>query len=166
MSAMIFLYVMMGTFAGYHSARLYRTMRGKEWKKQAFMVRPCETEKKHISQITSEIFIFVVFADGHIVPRNSIQHLLRSKLFHLGQSFLGSCPIWYHALASCPLVWNIFTSGISWSVLWIQETLSASSPHQSDSTASATAALVHETTPEVIKSQAKLMNIDRIDCRF
>jgi transmembrane 9 superfamily protein 2/4 len=38
MSAMIFLYVIMGTFAGYYSARLYRTMRGKEWKKQAFMV--------------------------------------------------------------------------------------------------------------------------------
>jgi transmembrane 9 superfamily protein 2/4 len=39
MSAMIFLYVIMGTFAGYHSARLYRTLRGKEWKKQAFMVK-------------------------------------------------------------------------------------------------------------------------------
>ncbi|OXA63498.1 Transmembrane 9 superfamily member 4 [Folsomia candida] len=37
MSAMIFLYVIMGTFAGYHSSRLYRSMRGKEWKKQAFM---------------------------------------------------------------------------------------------------------------------------------
>jgi len=38
MSAMIFLYVVMGTFAGYYSARLYRTMKGKEWKKQAFLV--------------------------------------------------------------------------------------------------------------------------------
>ena len=38
MSSMIFLYVIMGTLAGYFSARLYRTIRGKEWRKQAFLV--------------------------------------------------------------------------------------------------------------------------------
>ena len=38
MTAMIFLYVIMGTVAGYYSSRLYRTIRGKEWKKQAFLV--------------------------------------------------------------------------------------------------------------------------------
>jgi transmembrane 9 superfamily protein 2/4 len=37
MTAMIFLYVIMGILAGYFSARLYRTIRGKEWKKQAFL---------------------------------------------------------------------------------------------------------------------------------
>lgn len=41
MSAMIFLYVVMGCFAGYYSARLYRTLKGKEWKKQAFLVNKC-----------------------------------------------------------------------------------------------------------------------------
>ncbi|CAG7711166.1 unnamed protein product, partial [Allacma fusca] len=40
MTAMIFLYVIMGTVAGYFSSRLYRTIRGKEWKKQAFLVMP------------------------------------------------------------------------------------------------------------------------------
>ncbi|CAG7817391.1 unnamed protein product, partial [Allacma fusca] len=37
MTAMIFLYVIMGNVAGYFYSRLYRTIRGKEWKKQAFL---------------------------------------------------------------------------------------------------------------------------------
>lgn len=34
----IFLYVFSGLVAGYFSARLYKTMRGKEWKKAAMLV--------------------------------------------------------------------------------------------------------------------------------
>lgn len=34
----IFLYVFSGLVAGYFSARLYKTMRGKEWKKAALLV--------------------------------------------------------------------------------------------------------------------------------
>lgn len=37
MTAAIFLYVFMGLIAGYFSARLYRTMRGVQWKKAAFL---------------------------------------------------------------------------------------------------------------------------------
>lgn len=36
-SAAIFLYMSMGTVAGYYSARLYKTMRGREWRKAAFL---------------------------------------------------------------------------------------------------------------------------------
>ena len=38
MTASIFLYVFMGLIAGYHSGRLYKTMKGKEWKRAAFLV--------------------------------------------------------------------------------------------------------------------------------
>jgi transmembrane 9 superfamily protein 2/4 len=38
MTAAIFLYVFMGLIAGYHSGRLYKTMKGKEWKRAAFLV--------------------------------------------------------------------------------------------------------------------------------
>lgn len=37
MTAAIFLYVFMGLIAGYHSGRLYKSMKGKEWKKAAFL---------------------------------------------------------------------------------------------------------------------------------
>lgn len=37
MTAAIFLYVFMGLIAGYHSGRLYKTMKGKEWKRAAFL---------------------------------------------------------------------------------------------------------------------------------
>ncbi|XP_047516188.1 transmembrane 9 superfamily member 4 isoform X1 [Pieris napi] len=37
MTAAIFLYVFMGLIAGYYSARLYNTMRGKQWKQAAFL---------------------------------------------------------------------------------------------------------------------------------
>lgn len=36
MTTVIFLYVFMGLFAGFFSARLYRTLRGQQWKKAAF----------------------------------------------------------------------------------------------------------------------------------
>jgi transmembrane 9 superfamily member 2/4 len=37
MSAAIMLYVFMGLIAGYFSARLYKTMKGKEWRRAAFL---------------------------------------------------------------------------------------------------------------------------------
>lgn len=37
MTAAIFLYVFMGVIAGYYSARLYNTMKGKQWKQAAFL---------------------------------------------------------------------------------------------------------------------------------
>ncbi|XP_046398998.1 transmembrane 9 superfamily member 4 isoform X2 [Ischnura elegans] len=37
MTAAIFLYVSMGLIAGYFAARLYRTMKGREWKRAAFL---------------------------------------------------------------------------------------------------------------------------------
>lgn len=35
----IFLYVFSGLIAGYFSARLYKTMRGREWRKAALLVK-------------------------------------------------------------------------------------------------------------------------------
>lgn len=37
MTSGIFLYVFMGLIAGYFSARLYKTMKGREWKRAAFL---------------------------------------------------------------------------------------------------------------------------------
>ncbi|KAM8715176.1 hypothetical protein ACLKA7_002253 [Drosophila subpalustris] len=37
MSSGIFMYVFMGTIAGYYAARLYKTMKGREWKRAAFL---------------------------------------------------------------------------------------------------------------------------------
>lgn len=37
MTAAIMLYVFMGLIAGYFSARLYKTMKGREWKRAAFL---------------------------------------------------------------------------------------------------------------------------------
>lgn len=37
MTSAIFLYVFMGLIAGYFSARLYKTMKGREWKRGAFL---------------------------------------------------------------------------------------------------------------------------------
>lgn len=36
-TAVIFLYVFMGVFAGYFSARLYKTLKGQHWKKEALL---------------------------------------------------------------------------------------------------------------------------------
>ena len=39
----ILLYVFCGLIAGYFSARLYKTMRGREWKRAALLVRILDT---------------------------------------------------------------------------------------------------------------------------
>jgi transmembrane 9 superfamily protein 2/4 len=42
MTAAIFLYFFMGLVAGYYSARLYKTMKGTQWKRAAFLVSVVE----------------------------------------------------------------------------------------------------------------------------
>jgi len=37
LSGLLFLFVVMGTFAGYHSGRLYKTLNGQQWKKTALL---------------------------------------------------------------------------------------------------------------------------------
>lgn len=37
MTAGIFMYVFMGLIAGYFSARLYKTLKGRQWKRAAFL---------------------------------------------------------------------------------------------------------------------------------
>ena len=37
MTAIIFLYVFMGLFAGYYAGRLYKTLKGMHWKRAAFL---------------------------------------------------------------------------------------------------------------------------------
>ena len=54
MTAAIFLYVFMGLIAGYHSGRLYKTMKGKEWKKAAFLV----TIITHKSYLNGKYYYF------------------------------------------------------------------------------------------------------------
>ncbi|XP_055838342.1 transmembrane 9 superfamily member 4 isoform X1 [Episyrphus balteatus] len=53
MTSGIFMYVFMGTIAGYFSARLYKTMKGREWKKSAFL--------------TATLYPGIVFGTGFIL---------------------------------------------------------------------------------------------------
>lgn len=39
MTAAITLYVCLGAVAGFYSARIYKTLKGREWKRAAFLVR-------------------------------------------------------------------------------------------------------------------------------
>lgn len=38
MTAAISLYVCLGVVAGYYSARIYKTLKGRDWKRAAFLV--------------------------------------------------------------------------------------------------------------------------------
>ncbi|XP_050338391.1 transmembrane 9 superfamily member 4 isoform X1 [Bactrocera neohumeralis] len=53
MTSGIFMYVFMGTIAGYFSARLYKTMKGREWKRSAFL--------------TATLYPGIVFGTGFII---------------------------------------------------------------------------------------------------
>ncbi|XP_030079037.1 transmembrane 9 superfamily member 4 [Drosophila hydei] len=53
MTSGIFMYVFMGTIAGYYAARLYKTMKGREWKRAAFL--------------TATLYPGIVFGTGFIL---------------------------------------------------------------------------------------------------
>ncbi|XP_067622109.1 transmembrane 9 superfamily member 4 isoform X5 [Eurosta solidaginis] len=53
MTSGIFMYVFMGTIAGYFAARLYKTMKGREWKRSAFL--------------TATLYPGIVFGTGFIL---------------------------------------------------------------------------------------------------
>lgn len=109
-TAAIFCYVFMGLIAGYFSARIYKTMKGKEWKRAAFLVYNlklyvCGSAKTKI------------IADRHSVPWNRLLLMLFPELLHLGQALERSCSFPHHAGTALPLVLHISAPGLPWLLL-------------------------------------------------
>ncbi|KAF5303086.1 hypothetical protein FQR65_LT08417 [Abscondita terminalis] len=92
MTAAIFLYVFMGLIAGYFSARLYKTMKGREWKRAAFLTA---TFYPAIITITSFFLNFFIWgkSSSGAVPFSTMVSLLllwfciSLPLVHLGYYF-------------------------------------------------------------------------------
>lgn len=92
MTAAIFLYVFMGLIAGYFSARLYKTMKGREWKRAAFLTA---TLYPAIISTTSFFLNFFIWgkASSGAVPFSTMISLLLMwfcislPLVHLGYYF-------------------------------------------------------------------------------
>nr|XP_022903969.1 transmembrane 9 superfamily member 4 [Onthophagus taurus] len=75
MTAAIFLYVFMGLIAGYFSARLYKTMKGREWKRAAFLTA---TFYPAIIAVTCFFLNFFIWgkASSGAVPFSTMIYLL------------------------------------------------------------------------------------------
>ncbi|KAF2881654.1 hypothetical protein ILUMI_24511 [Ignelater luminosus] len=92
MTAAIFLYVFMGLIAGYFSARLYKTMKGREWKRAAFLTA---TLYPAIISMTCFFLNFFIWgkASSGAVPFSTMISLLLMwfcislPLVHLGYYF-------------------------------------------------------------------------------
>lgn len=83
----IFLFVFSGLVAGYFSARLYKTMRGKEWKKAAMLVKffTLILECK-LQQIISDKMVINLVIDSNFVPWNCVWNMFLLKFLYLGKT--------------------------------------------------------------------------------
>lgn len=77
MTSGIFMYVFMGTIAGYFSARLYKTMKGREWKKSAFL-----TATLYPGIVFGYRFIYSGISDTKLLYL--FQNGIHIELLHLG----------------------------------------------------------------------------------
>ena len=125
--------------SGYHAARMFRTLKGNNWKKTATLVH-------HI------LFCFLyyncsffspIFLDGLILPGNCIWYWILPQLFHLGSAFLRGSSLHDHAHPSLHVVRYLLPSHLRWVLLWIPEAaLWASRENQPDSKTDTGASLV------------------------
>jgi len=118
MRAAIMLFVFMGLIAGYFSARLYKTMKGKDWKKTAFF--------------TATLFPGVVFGTCFFL-----------NFFIWGSDSSGA--IRNNGWTAAALVRNFTSARVSRLLFWLPEaSLPASSSHQHDSTTDPKTTVVYE----------------------
>ncbi|KAL9981382.1 hypothetical protein ACROYT_G010080 [Oculina patagonica] len=75
MTAMIFLYVFMGVFAGYFAARLYKTCKGQNWKKSALLTATLYPGIVSIDSFILNFFIWGQHSSG-AVPFTTMLALL------------------------------------------------------------------------------------------
>jgi transmembrane 9 superfamily protein 2/4 len=96
MTAMLMMFVFMGLFAGYFSARLYKSFRGEEWKKMTIPNCP------------------------H-APRSLLCHIFCPQYAHLGGEVIGCRSLWHALCPLLPLVWHFCPPRLCGLLLWLQE---------------------------------------------
>ena len=111
LTAAIFLYEFLGVVAGYYSGRLYRTMKGKEWKVIKF-----------IFLIDSNfLFLESSFLDLYPVPWNCLWYWVFHQPLHLGQALQRCHPLHHNAVSGCHVVWHLTPISFSWLLFWLQK---------------------------------------------
>ena len=114
MSYIIFCerYEFMGLVAGYYSGRLYKTMKGKEWK-----VGQTENFLKLAFNFS---FTGCSFSHGNPLPWNSLWHWLLCEPVHLGETLQRSDPFHNDACCCCNVVWHLLAACLPRILLRIQ----------------------------------------------
>ena len=117
MTAAIFLYVFMGLIAGYHSGRLYKTMKGKEWKRAAFLVS--DLTGLFFWQLSNSISLLFLTTDGHPLSWIHGSNGVFPQLLHLGQTQQWSCPVYNNAQAFVLVALHLLPFGVCRLLLWL-----------------------------------------------
>lgn len=89
MTVAIFLYVFMGLIAGYFSARLYKTMKGREWKKAAFWTATLYPGIVFVTCFFLNFFIWGKASSGAVPFSTMISLLLMWFFISLPLVYLG-----------------------------------------------------------------------------
>ena len=114
-------YEFMGLVAGYYSGRLYKTMKGKEWKVRICIIfeRFSQASNLSISSIQG-----CRFPHGNPLPWDCLWHWLLCEPVHLGEALQWSNPLHHHACCCCHVVWYLLASCLPRILLRIQVALS------------------------------------------
>lgn len=135
MTAAIFLYVCLGVVAGYFSARIYKTLKGREWKRAAFLVdigKRVKSPNRFKSNLSNGFLLGI--SDGYSIPERRVLHLFFSQFFYLGEAFVRSRSVSDDGLFVVSLVRNLFSFGLRRQLFRLQKSpVSASSKNESNS---------------------------------
>ena len=107
----------MGLVAGYYSGRLYKTMKGKEWKVGK---RKCASSLEKLSQTSTFLVQGCCFPHGNPLPWDCLWHWLLCEPVHLGEALQRSDPLHHYARRCCHVVWHLVASCLPRILLRIQ----------------------------------------------
>ena len=141
--------------SGYYSARLYKTLKGLEWKKAAFQTAILYPGLVFGISFFLNFFIWGKHSSG-AVRETDFCHFSTNNLCNLTTYFdtsvviqLNSCfvvfigPIWYNGCTAVYVVWNLTTAQLLRVLLWLQKAaVRTPSSNQSNSETGAGTAVV------------------------
>ena len=96
--------------AGYYSGRLYKTMKGSNWKRTAALVRLCAVRTADLHS---------VLVDSDTLPIDRMRARFDTQCHHLGKALVGCGTVFYHAVHTEHVAGDIVSIGLSWLLLWL-----------------------------------------------
>lgn len=102
--------------AGFYSGRIYKTIKGSNWKRTAALVN-IHSVRSAVCTTDSSLIV-----DGNVVPWHRLRRRLLLEFLHLGQTFIGSSALFNDVSHSGHVARHFISLGLCWFLLRLSQT--------------------------------------------